>query len=673
MLPPPFHRSPRLPRRVTFLLPFCAVSGARNGAWEESRPVSKVTVLVEAIGGPKLTIEVDRDASVEDIATAAAEATGRSLVDDDGAPHKWRLFTPTAKGGFAPAKPDLALGPVLAAMEGLRDRGEDGGFAGPGEHEGTTYLFRVRLFVPKPVEAGPPPEKPPPIEDEEAIDLTNLNEDHDELQTVRNVPAQARSTRRTRTVKRGDAPKKRRRKKTAGEGPQTLSQPGTPEPATPTQEAKPSVDELGPAAAPPATDPVEAAAAHKAVVATQALAARTPVPGDTAITAPSVSDEPGPSPQEAAPTDRPTPPRGPRRPDSSPIPALVRPGAQGEPPPPADPAEGGSSADDPKKAPPAGVPKKARSTGIPKKARSTGIPKKARSTGIPKKARSTGIPKKARSTGIPKKARSTGVPGRARSTGIPKKAGASRAGSTMSGAGRTGGGSGGGRRAEKGGGGMGGLLLALVVLAGVIGAFVMVLVQDGDKVSPEATPTTSPASKVPPRLADQILISPYPTAESSADADPVLEAIKAFNGIGARSAADLAQPARLSSAQASAETLQSLCDGTGRFDACDAASRTAFAAYLGCVGVKCPTAEAGAWFLRAAEMETRALDALKGVEDRAARSEALKLVALHSVRMGGQSMRVLTAKAPRLANLATTSCGAGAMAIRPDCQGVLAN
>ena len=613
--------------------------------------MSNVTLLVEAIGGPKLTIEVDRGASVEDIAAAAAVATGRSLVDEDGAPHKWRLFTPTAKGGFAPAKPDLDLGPVLAAMEGLRDRAEDGGFAGPGEHEGAAYLFRVRLFVPKPVEPAPPPEKPPPIEDEEAIDLTNLNEDHDELETVRNVPVQARNTKRTRTVKRGDAPRKRRRKKAPGEGPSTLSQPGQSEP-TP-RASGPSVDELGPAPTPPPPPPVVEAEAHKAVVATPALAARTPVPGDTAITVPSVNEEPPPPAAESGGVEPAPAADGPKKPRSKLVQAVSR------------------GTDAGKRSPPAPPPEGARSGDVPKKARSTGIPKKARSTGIPKKARSTGIPKKARSTGIPKKARSTGIPRKSRSTGIPGKAGASRAGSTMSGAGRTGGGA--TRRTEKSGGGMGGLLLALVVLAGVIGAFVMVLLQDDEGAPPEPTPVVSPTTKTPLRLADQILIGPYPTAEAASDADPIRNAIKAFNGIGARSAADLAQADRLAAARASAEQLKRLCDETGRFDGCDAASRAAFASYLGCVGLSCPTAEAGTWFVRAAEMEAKALDALKSLEDRAARGEALKLVALQSVRMGGQSMRVLAAKAPRLAELATTSCGSGAMAARPDCRGVLAN
>jgi hypothetical protein len=610
--------------------------------------VSDVTVLVEAIGGPKLTIEVDRGSSVESIASAAAEAAGRSLLDEDGNPHKWRLFTPTAKGGFAPAKLDLDLGPVIEAMEGLRERGEDGGFAGPGEHEGTAYLFRVRLFVPKPVAPAPPQKDPPPIEDEEAIDLTNLNEEHDELETVRSVPAQKRKPgRRKGTGKRADGPRKRRRKKAPGEGPSTVSEPGqiTPEDAA----SSASVEELGPTTGAPAeptppeaapepaeptpadsaaapASPPEDEEAHKELVAIPALAARTPVPGDTAITVPSVVDEPVPSPPPA------------KQPKS-------RPGA---------PSQAKSQPGTSKKARSTGIPKKARSTGIPKKARSTGIPKKARSTGIPKKARSTGIPKKARSTGIPKKARSTGIPKKARSTGIPKGAGATGAG---------------GRGKDKGGGGMLGIALSLIVLGGLIGAVVFVMM--GRETEPVADATPTPAAATPARLADQIRIDPYPTAEAADGDDPVREAIKGFNGIGARSAADLATPERTADAQASAETLIALCAETGRFDSCDAASRSSFASYLGCVGTGCAKEDAGAWFVRATDMELRALEALKGIEDKAVRGEALKLVALQSVRLGGQSMRILSAKAPNLAKLATTSCGAGAMAARPDCKGVL--
>ncbi len=81
--------------------------------------------------------------------------------------------------------------------------------------------------------------------------------------------------------------------------------------------------------------------------------------------------------------------------------------------------------------------------------------------------------------------------------------------------------------------------------------------------------------------------------------------------------------------------------------------------------------EAGPWFVQAMEQEQAALQALKRIGDKATRGDALKLVALHSVRMGGQSMRILKAKAPKLAELAATSCGAGALAARPDCKGVL--
>ncbi len=579
--------------------------------------MSNVRLLVEAIGGPKLTIEVDRAASITDIAAAAAAATGRSLTDDEGQPHKWRLFTPTARGGFAPAAADLDLAPIVASMEGVRDRGEDGGFAGPGEHDGHPYLFRVRLFVPKPVAPAPPPEAPPPIDDEEAIDLTNLSEDHDELETVRSVPAQPR--RRAR----GDGSKRRRRKRPGADGPATTSDPGaespdegsvsedgpgpaslsveepgpavltppppppppvtpprrpTPPPASPLPPAPP-VPPPAPPAPPPAPPPRRAAAeAHKSVVATPALAARTPVPGDTAITVPS-------------------PP-----------------------------------------APPVG----------------------ARSTGIPKKARSTGIPKKARSTGIPGKALSTGIPGKARSTGIPRTAGASR-----SGTGHGGGGQGAARKG--GGGGLLGLVAALLVLAGVIVAFVLVFLKREEPVE-EAT---APPAAAAPWLADQLQIDPYPSREGGDEDDPVRDAIKGFNAIGVRARADLAAADRRAAATASAETLQELCTSTGRFDGCDAASRAAFAAYLGCVVSGCSTEEAGGWFVRAADLEDRALDALKAIEEREARGEALKLIALQSVRLGGQSMRVLSAKSPRLAELATKSCGAGSMAARPDCRGVL--
>ncbi len=633
--------------------------------------MSKIAVLVEAIGGPKVVAEVDAGASISELASAAAAATERSLNKDDGTEHPWKLFTPTAAGGFAPAKRDLDLSPIVEKMRAVQAAGDDAGFAGPGEHEGSAYVFRVRLFVPKPLPPRPAEEKPPPIEDEEAIDLTNLDEGLDELETVRTNADKARRTaRKIKSVgRKGDGPRKKRRRKrpqasrpgadaadqvkTDRLEPSAADEPAPSEPKPPAEAAPPPKTPPKPAKAPePDPEPAKAPPrpslgaasgnAHTAVVATPALAARTPVPGDAPITgrlppreAPSVS-EPAPAPEAPAVT------RVIQRHDFS---GKSAPGTD-------------SGADDtPKKARSTGIPKKARSTGIPKKSRSTGIPKKARSTGIPKKSRSTGIPKKSRSTGIPKKSRSTGIPKKSRSTGLPKKAGASRAGATMSG--------GRGGKPEKSGGGFMGLLIALVILAGVTVALVMVLAGGDDEPTGEAAP--APEAAPTARLSDRLFIQPFAHAEWTNDDDLVRTAISGFNGLGVRTPADLDDSGTFEAVQASAEELATACAASTRFDACVAGSHAAFAAYLGSVRAGAEATESGLWFVRSADLGGKALSNLMSLPDEA-RGEALKRLAVHSVKLGGQSKRVLSAKAPKLAELATKTCAAGAVSSTPDCQ-----
>ena len=182
--------------------------------------MSTAPLLVEVIGGPKVVIDLDPTKTVEEIATTAASAVDRSLTADAGTATAWRVFAPTGRGGCAPPTPDSKLGKVAEAMRKLRDAGEPGGFAGPGTHEGKDYLFRIRLFVPSPPPPKPVDEAPPPIEDEEAIDLTNLDVDADELETVRHVelkPQRKKKRRRsdaTRASSTGEGPRKKKRRST---------------------------------------------------------------------------------------------------------------------------------------------------------------------------------------------------------------------------------------------------------------------------------------------------------------------------------------------------------------------------------------------------------------------------------------------------------------------------
>ena len=168
-----------------------------------------VKVFVEVIGGEKMLAEIDPGVTVEDTAGVIAQLAGKSLVDDDGKAKNWRLFAPKPEGGFGPADPTLRLIGVAGRMKRAFDAGQDVGFAGPGEFEGSKYLFKLRLFVPgAPPKPPPRPDTPVPIADEEAIDLTDLsNVDDFETETQR------RKKKRRKSIDGESSTVRRKRKK----------------------------------------------------------------------------------------------------------------------------------------------------------------------------------------------------------------------------------------------------------------------------------------------------------------------------------------------------------------------------------------------------------------------------------------------------------------------------
>ncbi|MEE2829801.1 MAG: hypothetical protein VX498_11490, partial [Myxococcota bacterium] len=175
-------------------------------------------ILVEVIGGPKTVVAVKPTSSVPELAAVAADATQQSLVNEDGSSRAWILYAPTAAGGFAPVSKDGQFEDIQNSANSALDSGKAAAFAGPGEHEGDDYRFRLRLFIPG---ARPPARpislEPKPIsDDEEVIDLTNIDTLGDELVSVRRVAPKRRRRRKDATGK--EEPRRRRKRKTGGDG-----------------------------------------------------------------------------------------------------------------------------------------------------------------------------------------------------------------------------------------------------------------------------------------------------------------------------------------------------------------------------------------------------------------------------------------------------------------------
>jgi len=318
--------------------------------------VSEVRVLVEVIAGPKVLATVDSSATVEETAKVLSEVIERPLVNEEGKALSWKLYAPGKGGNIAPLKPDATLDVAKNWAETVTTAGKGGGFAGPGEHDGDHYLFRVRFFVPKPRKPRPPAAKPPPIEDEEALDLTDIDAAENALETVRRRALEEEEKKKkkkrkrkrqsdTGTMKRrrkrpaGETgPIKRRRKKRGGTGEmaavgsktgETAAIADSPEPAAP---ATPDAPAETPEAAPAPAAPAEAKAAPAPAPAESkpAPAEAKPAPAEAKPAPAEAKPAPSPAPEPAveakpAPAPAPAPVEAKPAPAPSPAPAEARP------------------------------------------------------------------------------------------------------------------------------------------------------------------------------------------------------------------------------------------------------------------------------------------------------------------------------------------------------------
>ena len=614
----------------------------------------QVPMLVELIGGARRVLSADPAGSVEAIAGALADQLDLSLTDDAGAPVAWRFFAPKAGGGFGPADKNANLSEVAELMRAAQAGGEDAGFAGPGEHEGAAYLFRVRLFVPKAVPPPPPPPPEPMAADDEALDLTNMDEE-DALETVRRVDPPVRKKRRRR--KTGSHPvvdpegRKRKRKtggppaSAGGDRPAGRNTGRIPVAETPTRLApgrglQEDATELAADLPPPSAVPPLEPRALSEKVETPALKLEAPSPGDRPIThngpAPTSEEEPTQAvagdklfaeTRVLARSDLPDD-------DELPSAAADRPASIGDrpsaPAAPADPSAAKASADDAqasgsskaRRSKPGGRP--GRTGGIPTGAPGSSGGKTGRSGAIPKEGRSTGVPKKGRSTGIPKKGRSTGIPGGAAATG---NRGASRA--------------------ARDGGSMLSLGVAVLILLGVLGAMAWVLSRPGPP--PPELPPSAPAAPARPWLADRNEINAFPGLASD---DPLSAVLVRYGDVDLGPGPNADQVGLLARL---ADEAGQLCDGGERADGCVVASRLRFAAFRGCRTAGCSRETSQAYFLGAIEAADAALAQVKALPADQQGAYTAR-VALQSVRLGGQSPRLLEARAPALLTLATKSC-----------------
>lgn len=677
-------------------------------------------LLVEVIGGSKVVLDLDPSQSVEAIADAAARAVDRSLTEEDGSAKAWRLFAPTGKGGFAPAKADANLSKVATRMRKVRSAGGEAGFAGPGQHEGKDYLFRLRLFVP----SLPPPkpvEEAVDLDDEEAIDLTNLDAEADGLQTVRRVEMKPRRKRRksgpptetgrhktvgTSTGRRkrqtGELPEQatatgrnKKRRRSTGELPrQRRKRPTSPgSDGRAAGEGGPSTDDLSP---PPATDEVSGATEPVPTPEPE----QTPPPvepevpepptDDAAEEAPEVPAEetPQPEPESEPAKEPPTPPEP--APEEGQV-AAVAPVDEDE----DELDEGGdehthvmskeavaalaeATASAPAVQPttPAKPPQTdSIGAGAPAEAVSkTRVVTRALDAASPERgagAVTNPTPMESmRSTGR----RSTGGRTGGRTGGMKKTGSLGRSTGTLrrtgppDGSKRTGSGHSRKKKKKKKNSGLLGLIGALVLLAVAVVLFVLVTLPPAEEPLEETDNDAPTAAEAPERrLSDEIELEPWPH-----DGDPdVAAAVRRLGGLASGGPAGLSSADQLPAVEALAQDLADRCGEGVSYDACEASSVASFAAYQGCRGSEsCDDARTRALFIRSIQSGDHALARLKELPDDDAKADGLRRLTVQSVRLAGQSMEGLRGVSPQLATLAQKACEGG-LAATPDCADAL--
>lgn len=137
-----------------------------------------VPVLLEVIGGERTLAVIDPGHSASRTAEALAALVGLSLVDDDGRPRAWKLYAPNEGAGYDVVPAASNLLPIAMRMRRAQQGRGEVPFGGPGELDGAAYLFRLRLFVPvRPASTGTTADRLPTIPDDEAVDLTQIDEE----------------------------------------------------------------------------------------------------------------------------------------------------------------------------------------------------------------------------------------------------------------------------------------------------------------------------------------------------------------------------------------------------------------------------------------------------------------------------------------------------------------
>jgi hypothetical protein len=677
--------------------------------------VSAEPLLVEVIGGPKVVLDLEVSGTVEELATAAAEAASRSLVDGDGKPKAWRLFAPNGKGGFTPARPDSSLANVADEMKKLRDSGGKGGFAGPGSFEGTEYLFRIRLFVPSLPPPRPVDEKPEM--DEEAIDLTNMEDDVG-LQTVRRIKKADPPKRKKR---RRDGPRTGKMRTVDGRGGEGTVRHKTVGGETGRRRRRQSGEiptgagRSGRMRAPSTGDIPEGASESKRMRRRKRATATGDIPegageskrmrrrkratgeipegdresgelrqkGNTGDIPPNAGDllEGGPPGGEKPPAD----------PSAETLPSGPDADIEGEEPAPNEVGEstarmsaealdriaiatGRRTAPEPGlwqgSHPAATAPTAAPDAPPPKTEppppRAEPPPKAApppEPEALPEKVEEARVVTQALAGKTPERGTppvtSSGPSTQSRTGGrsgtLGRSTGTLRRTATLDGARKTGSGGGGKGKKTKGSSGIMGLLVALVLFAVVTVTFV-VLLQD-EEIDPNPTPDAQGAGGIT-RLSDRLEIEAWahPTAVDLG------ELLGRFNGLVAGGTPRDVD--RVSAIEVVADEFARSCDE--EFLACAAGSRAAFAAYRGCRTISgCDADRTRARFKDAVELSERSLKAVTSLEPEF-RTDALKRVTVQAVRLAGQSMTGLKGMAPDLATLAEQAC-TGSLKAMPDC------
>lgn len=577
-----------------------------------------VKVFVEVIGGEKMLAEIDPGVTVEDTAGVIAQLAGKSLVDDDGKAKNWRLFAPKPEGGFGPADPTLRLIGVAGRMKRAFDAGQDVGFAGPGEFEGSKYLFKLRLFVPgAPPKPPPRPDTPVSIADEEAIDLTDLsNVDDFETETQRrkkkrrkSIDGESSTVRRKRKKDPDGSITGRRRKKKDPDGStirrrkKKIDPSGTQPAPTKKQPAATEMAEQTPAKAAveaPTEQPVDEASdrqpARDRILEIPALTGAGPEPGDAALT--SSPQTPGPavdsdSPAEAASPDGPEPPTEEDGPEAPPESSSAEPVRE-----------------------PRDRPVLAEQTLAPSSKKSASRPESASRRTASADASSRRIKRPDSST-----------------SKRPKEGPSSKTSPAP----------------EKKSGGKG-LIIGVVVLVIAAGA-AFALTRGGSEPAPvvDEPPVVEAPVSEPTSLSDRVSLKPYETGEGVAD-DAVHSAVAAWGGLGV--ASPNALRAHSSSVAPLVATLSESCRSASRFDACDAWAWIAFSTYRACADEQCDPGGALPASRDAIGHAYGNAQKLSGD----AQAAATKRLLTQAVRIGGADFEALRSSSAPMAALAQKGC-----------------